>query len=162
MLNIFNRNKKSKYSTVIFLDIDNTISPNQIESDNKEYFSSDYNGSHLIAKELFIFFNDLPADIVWLTSWQSDAETTFNQGWKHLKWNDQYSYFEWKYYAAEEFLQKKENKNYTKIVWIDDDYNEWKHLTQKLTQTILPIVPEKSKGITYKDLNRINDFIDNS
>lgn len=153
-----NRDPIKRNNAIIFVDVDGTCSPTQIQP-NDDYFTSDWNGSHWFPSRLRKLLHSLDADKIWLTTWGKDAEETFLMGWETV--DEKYFDFGWKPVAL--FNHVKEH-GYKKAVWIDDEINDdWLlevgrlQIENNFFFKLYPIIPDSSKGLTEEHFDIIEN-----
>lgn len=148
---LFRRAKPQK--AYVFIDVDGTISPNQYPEG--DYFCSDWNGCHYFSSKFREQLSLLPAEKIWLTNWEEDAEETFQCGWRTLTGNREQGDL-WKYFALQQFI---ETHQVSKLVWLDDEIVKWQTSIPPFTVPTLKISPPSYLGLSEDDLLTVQDFL---
>lgn len=148
---------KQPKDSIVFVDVDYTISPNTFPK-NRDTYVSAWHGRHSISSDLFEALDNLGADKCWLTAWHGEAESTFQRGWPHLApATDDYDYWDWKLHEAEKFL--KANPHYKNVIWLDDDLPQWADKIERGGRNWLLIAPETHMGLGPNDFKKMREFL---
>ena len=151
---------------VVFLDVDGVLSPVVPRSDAWDDWQrvEDIPFHLVLSREMAGRIAQLDAEIVWLTTWEHDANAVVAE---FLDW-EPHAVLErtrdgagwWKLEAVRERIEKEQRP----FVWVDDELEHRKRDVEpwlrSLEVPVLPLSPRAEVGLTEAELTQIEAFIE--